>query len=120
MTLANRDTIAEQFMTNNIGQEFKFTGTHFDMFLNRPNANEVTVHKKWVFRVHNEIGGRTSWFKNIKIPIKPKVLRFENDVNKPENWNPCIAVAYVPVKEGAAVNPTRLTYSLYTKYYWDK
>lgn len=117
-----RTVTADNFLKYN-GVSEKFVGTHINGFLKSTNSDHVILHKKYMFRVQNEIGGRSSWFHNFKIPLKPKKLMFkENSVaNTPTNYNPCIAIGYINVNEQEnlpTVNATRLTASVYTKMYW--
>lgn len=121
--LASRDALANQWLINQHGSMFKWLGTHKNAYIDRVNSGDITVHKHYVFRVHNEVGGRTSWFHNLKIPLKRKLCRFEDNQNVPTNYNPCIAVGYSYVNDEQNIannNNTRLTYSLHTKFYWRK
>lgn len=114
---AARTLVAAQFLNNPQKTAQPYDG-NANAATFRTNSDQVTLHKHIRMRVHNEVAGRSTWFRHLVIPIRTGKLNFDAN-NTPDNHNVCFALGYYNVNN--TLNPdlsTRLTYFAFTKFWW--
>lgn len=89
-----RTSVASKFLRIN-EDPGAFTGLSYFSMECLTNSDEILLLKKKIFRVHNAIGGVTSWFTRYTYNLKPKSLKFTGTDNKPYNHNICWAYGFV-------------------------
>lgn len=118
--LGAKNDVNDNFLRrpNGLNQTQPFEGNFMDLHA-ITNSDEVILHKRYVFRIHTEIGTQSSWFKHLVFRFKGRKISYDPGEGTPSNFNPCFCMGFVNANN--QLNPdvsTRINMTAWSKIYW--